>query len=218
MDTVVSIQARMESTRLPGKVLLPIGGTRVLDLVGQRSRDASRVGDPVFALGDNPPNTAVEEWCERTGNRYLVGPEDNLLERHRRVADEIGADVLVRVTGDCPFLPPGETDRVVAEHAGSDARYTTNHVDGMPIGTALDVLDATLLAELAEAGERHPVRRLREHPESYATTFTGNPDWTALSEAHVAVDTPADYWTLTDAVDAVGKDPKAVAEWVAARD
>jgi len=218
MKTVLGVQARMGSTRLPGKVLLSLGNRRVIEWVCTRCQAAEMIDRVVLAIGDESPNDAVTEWSRRAGYRHLVGPESDLLFRHRRVAAESGADTYVRVTGDCPFVPPTEIDRVIQKHKTNDARYTTNHTDSMPIGTAVDVLAPGLLEELSEQGETHPVRSLREHPDTYRVQFTENPDWTELSGAHVAVDTPEDYWMLTDAVDAVGTDPMAVARWVANQD
>jgi spore coat polysaccharide biosynthesis protein SpsF len=205
----------MGSTRLPGKVLLPLGECRVLGWAARRCSAAERVDDLYVTTGRGPENEAITEWCRRAGHHYSTGPEDDLLERHRMVAEAAEADVLVRVTADCPFLPAEEVDRVVAAHREHGAAYTTNHTDRMPIGTAVDVLDADLLEELSELGDTHPVVRLREDPDSWDVHYTDSDELAAFGTAHVAVDTPADYWSLIDAVDAVGSDPLRVARWMA---
>ena len=61
------------------------------------------------------------------------------------------------------------------------------------------------------------MRRLRENPEEWAVVVTPNDQWTAVGEAHTAVDTPADYWQLVDAVKTVGTEPRAVTDWIAER-
>lgn len=213
--TVVSIQARMGSSRLPGKALLDIGGMRVLERVVERATSADNA-DVVVTTANSSPNDAIAEWCRRQGVRCLRGEETDLLGRHRAVAAETGADRLVRITGDCPFVPPTEIDRLLVEQTESDARYVTNVVETMPTGIGVDVIDVTVLDELAALGETHPVLRPRENHDEWGTAFSPNPDWEAYGDAHVAVDTPGDYWTLTDAVAAVGDDPEAVTEWVAA--
>lgn len=211
-----SIQARLGSTRLPGKVMYHLGNRRVIEWVVDRCRTAETVDEVVLAPGDAAPNAALRSLAERRGWRCIPGPEDDLLERHRRVADDIGCDRLVRITGDCPFVPPSEVDRVVEAHERGGDRYTTNVTDSMPVGTAVDVLDAEVLDDLAAEGATHPVARLRDDPERWGTRFTDSPDWTAWGEAHTAVDTPDDYWRLIDAVEAVGTDPCAVTEHLAA--
>jgi len=210
-----SIQARMRSTRLPGKVLLSIGGRRMIDLVRQRCEAALSVDHIVFTIGDEAPNEAIIEWCDRNGHRYVVGPEEDLLVRHRLSLDRTGDDTLVRVTGDCPFVPPSEIDRLVDHHAGNRGTYTSNATDRMPVGTAVDVLDGSVLRELAERGETHPAVPLRESPDEWGSVIDDSAAWAELGAAHTAVDTPADYWTLVDAVQAVGVDPHEVTEWIA---
>jgi spore coat polysaccharide biosynthesis protein SpsF len=84
----------------------------------------------------------------------------------------------------------------------------------MPIGTAVDAIDPDVLAELATVGETHPVKLPRANPEQWNVVWNDNTTWHTVSDAHIAVDTPADYWSLTDAQNAVGDDPFAVAEWL----
>lgn len=217
MTAVVQIQARLGSTRLPGKVLYSLGDRRVLGWVVERARSAEQADDLILTVGDCPENDAIREWCNRHDVSYDTAPEDDLLERHYQAALTADSDPVVRVTGDCPFVPPSEIDRVIQEHEGNDARYTTNLADEMPIGTAVDAIDREVLEELRELGDRHPVRRLRENPEEWAVAVTPNDQWIAVGEAHTAVDTPADYWRLSDAIKAVGDDPRAVTDWVAER-
>jgi len=215
MNPVVQIQARLGSTRLPGKVLYHLGPRRVIDWVVERC-DRARLRDhTVLSIGDRPENDAVHEWCSRTDVDCHSGPEGNLLLRHLRTAERFDSDPVIRITGDCPFVPPSEIDRVVSEHEHNDARYTTNVTEGMPTGTAVDVIDRDVLVELHERGATHPVRRLRDAPDEWGAAFTSASPWVNFSDAHTAVDTPTDYWTLVDAVTAVGGDPLDVTEWVA---
>lgn len=213
----VQIQARLGSTRLPGKVLYPLGSRRVLGWVLERCRRAKTPEGVVLTVGDRPENDAIREWCVRNGLEYETGPEEDLLKRHLKTAEAVDSDPVIRVTGDCPFVPSSEIDRVVREHEQNTATYTTNVTEEMVIGTAVDVIDKAVLEELSELGDDHPVRRLRENPEKWNTTFTPDDQWTTFSETHTAVDTPCDYWLLSDAIDAVGDDPIKVAEWVSKR-
>jgi len=145
MTAVVHIQARLSSTRLPGKVLYPLGTRRVLGWVIERARRAERPTSTILTVGDRPENDAIREWCERNQVIFDTAPEDDLLERHYQAALTADSDPVVRVTGDCPFVPPSEIDRVIAEHEGNDARYTTNLTEEMPMGTAVDAIDRDIL-------------------------------------------------------------------------
>ncbi|MDL0119334.1 hypothetical protein PNQ29_06260 [Halobacterium salinarum] len=220
MDTIVSIQARLGSTRLPGKVLLPIGDYRILEWVVQRALWADTEDmDFMVAIGDNPENKAIEELCCRRSYEYMVGPEDNLLKRHLQVARSGDYDTLIRLTADCPFVPSAEITRTYSHHDASDAVYTRNDWPSdadyvMPTGTAVDVFDVELLERLAAEGAMHPNRRPLESPDKYGVEFAPNKEWGQYGDAHMAVDTPADYWRLVDAFEAVQKAPSDVAEWL----
>lgn len=211
---IVQIQARLGSRRLPGKVLYALGSRRILGWVVERSRSADEPTNIVLTTGDRPENDAIREWCNRNGITCDTGPEENLLKRHLQAAKATDCDPVIRITGDCPFIPPSEIDRVIREHERNNARYTTNHTDQMPIGTAVDVIDRGVLEELDQRGDSHPVRRLRENPEEWDAVFSPNNQWSAFTDVHIAVDTPEDYWKLLDAVKVVGGEPTAVAKWL----
>lgn len=218
MDSVVSIQARLGSTRLPGKVLLHLGERHILDWVVNRALSADLEGtDVVVALGDEPENAAIEELCRRKDYEYIVGPEDDLLERHLQVARSGDYNTLIRLTADCPFVPPSEITRTYTKHEASDAAYTRNDWPSdadrtMPIGTAVDVFDVELLERLAADGATHPNRRPLEDPDTYDVAFAPNEEWGWYGDVHLAVDTPADYWRLVDTVQAAAKSPRRIAE------
>lgn len=217
MYVAASIQARLGSKRLPGKVLFPLGDRRILRWSIDRSQDAETIDETVVAIGDRPENDAIEGYCDRTDIDYIVGPEDDLLERHLGVVEETACDLLVRITADCPFVPSAEIDRVVEEHLSNDTRYTTNVTENMPIGIGVDVIDPSLLREFRSLGETHPVKLARAKPTDWGTVWSDDRIWDSLSDAHLAVDTPTDYWSIVDALEAVGDDSRAVAEWLASR-
>jgi spore coat polysaccharide biosynthesis protein SpsF len=215
MSVIISVQARLGSTRLPGKVLLHLANQRILEWVVERALSAATENvDVIVALGNEPENEALEEFCSRAGYKYVVGPEDDLLQRHLGAARTGQHDTLVRLTADCPFVPSDEIIRVINEHLTNGARYTTNNTDRMPIGTGVDAIDPELLEDLEQHGETHPVKLPRSNPEEWGTVWSDNSSWYPFSDAHIAVDTPEDYWTLSDAIEAVGHDPMDVAEWV----
>jgi len=214
MKTAASVQARLGSTRLPGKVLLHLGERRVVQWVLDRAEATTNINQTIAAIGDRPENEAIIEYCDREEIRTIVGPEENLLARHLAVAEQTDCDLLMRITADCPFVPSAEIDRVVEAHQENGARYTTNNTEAMPIGTAVDVLEPALLADLDELDETHPVKRPRAELDAWQTVREDNPAWHEFGDVHLAVDTPDDYWSLIDAVEAVGDDPRSVAQWL----
>jgi spore coat polysaccharide biosynthesis protein SpsF len=167
-------------------------------------------GSVVIAVGDEPESDAIIEWCRRESHNHLTGPEDDLLARHRLVLERTGADTLVSITGDCPVCPPAEAIRLIDKCQTTDAGDITDLAETMPIGTAVDVIDGDLPNELAAAGETHPVQAIRESPEEHAMRISPNPDLRCVAEAHIAVDTPSDYWRLADAMDEAGPEPQDI--------
>ena len=150
MHIVASVQARLGSTRLPGKVLYHLENRRLLQWAVDRPTAADKIDETVVTIGDQPENDAITEFCERTEIPYNIGPEENLLTRHLNVTSQTNSDLLVRITADCPFVPTSEISRLIQLHLSNDARYTTNGVEEMPIGTAVDVINEQVLEELKD--------------------------------------------------------------------
>lgn len=210
----VQLQARMGSSRLPGKALLHLGHARMVESVYQSCSVAEMIFDVILVTGDDSANDALVEWAERHGISYFVGSESNLLKRHRKAAEDFDTDPVVRVCGDSPFIIPSEIDRIVSEHNKNDADYTTNVADDMPGDTSVDVIDREVLDELAELGDTHPIERLRKEPERWNVEFSSNPNLARFQTVGTDVDTPTEYWRLFDAVNAVGSDPFSVREYL----
>lgn len=114
MKTVAIIQARMESTRLPGKVLADIAGKPMLERVVERTRRASRVDQVVVATSDSPADEVLVALCQRRGWAVVAGSQHDVLARYRQAAEAYQADQIVRITSDCPLIDPGLVDAVVA--------------------------------------------------------------------------------------------------------
>jgi spore coat polysaccharide biosynthesis protein SpsF len=115
MKRVVVVQARMTSTRLPGKVLLDLGGRPVLAEVLRRVRAMKEQDEIIVATTSLASDDPVVELAKREGVRWFRGDELNVLSRFVGAARESRADLIVRITADCPLLDPSESDRVVRE-------------------------------------------------------------------------------------------------------
>ncbi|MGL5820572.1 MAG: cytidylyltransferase domain-containing protein [Sarcina sp.] len=110
------VQARMGSTRLPGKVLKELHGYPMIyhTLVSlQKSRYIDQI---VLATSDKDIDTPLAEYVESLGIDVFRGSEENVLERYKQVADKFAGDVIVRVTGDCPLINPIITDNVITKY------------------------------------------------------------------------------------------------------
>ena len=113
MRIVCIIQARMSSTRLPGKVLLPLAGREVLAHVLERLAVCETIDDFVVATSDQPSDDVLAQWCDRRGVQVFRGSLDDVLDRYYQCALQSRADAVVRITADCPALDPTIVDEVV---------------------------------------------------------------------------------------------------------
>jgi glutamate-1-semialdehyde 2,1-aminomutase/spore coat polysaccharide biosynthesis protein SpsF len=126
----------MNSSRLPGKVLLDVAGKPMLQRVVERVRAARTIDDVVVATTTAPADDAVETFCRRHDIAVFRGHEHDVLDRYHAAARAHAADLIVRVTGDCPLIDPGVIDRVVRafipgvdDYAANVLRYT--YPDGL---------------------------------------------------------------------------------------
>lgn len=152
MGTVAIIQARMGSSRLPGKVLTPLAGDTMLARVVVRLRAARRVDQVVIATSTAALDDAVVREAGRLGCGVHRGSETDVLDRYLGAARSYRADVVVRVTADCPLLDPGVVDEVIAA-LGPDVDYASNtHSRSYPRGLDVEALHRDTLERIARLG------------------------------------------------------------------
>jgi spore coat polysaccharide biosynthesis protein SpsF len=149
MKTVIVIQARLRSTRLPGKILLPLPtGRVVLEEVISRCRQARRAHQIVVAVPDHPDSEVLVPY---TGGATVVyGPEDDVLARYALAAETVGADIVVRITSDCPCVPAVMIDAVIERRNVHALPYACNILpETWPQGYACEAFTMNLLREHA---------------------------------------------------------------------
>ena len=120
---VAVIQARMGSTRLPGKVLKPIAGQPLLWHIVHRLKKCHLLEDIAVATTTNPADEAIVEWCNANDVIVVRGPEDDVLARYALAAEKLDADIIVRVSSDAPFIDAGFVDHLVATLIEQDGDY-----------------------------------------------------------------------------------------------
>ncbi|MEC7276627.1 MAG: glycosyltransferase family protein [Bdellovibrionota bacterium] len=127
MSNIVAIvQARTSSTRLPKKVLEPLGESCMLVEQIKRMQKAKTLSKIVVATSDDPSDDAIEELCKEHDFYYFRGDLNNVLSRYYYCAKEHKADVVVRVTGDCPLIDPILMDQIIEFHLKKHSEYTSN--------------------------------------------------------------------------------------------
>jgi len=126
--TAVIVPARMASTRLPGKVLMPLAGKSVLWHVLTRCRAIPGANLVCCAVPDTAESDALLPQIAAAGAVVARGSETDVLARYRDAARQVGADIIVRVTSDCPVIDPLLCSRVLAQRAATDAGYACNNM------------------------------------------------------------------------------------------
>lgn len=192
------VQARMGSERLPGKVLAAIGGSSMLAHVVARAAACAAIDDVIVATGDRADDDPIEDACLALGVACWRGSPHDVLARYRGAADAHRADVVVRLTADCPLLDPAVIDAVVA--ALVDARdpcdYASNTiVRSFPRGLDAEALWLDTLHRLdrlarAPSAREHVTALVHQRPEWFVcSSVEGAID---ASDLRLTVDTPAD--------------------------
>jgi spore coat polysaccharide biosynthesis protein SpsF len=141
MKVVAFIQARMGSTRLPGKVLMDLAGEPMLARVVNRSRRATTLHEVVVATTTQPADEAIVRLCTERGWPCFRGSEEDVLDRYERAAEAYSAEVIVRITSDCPLIEPAIIDRTVREfmERRPDVGYACNFLPQRTFPRGLDV-------------------------------------------------------------------------------
>ena len=201
MKTGCIIQARMTSSRLPGKVLRTIDyqeGKSVLGSVVERVRASKNLDHFVIACTINEEDDPLVEYAEKEGISYYRGSENDVLDRFYGAATELGYDNIVRITSDCPFLDPAVIDDLIDLFIKGDYQYASNCVRRTyPHGLDCEILTYDVLKWMHENAED---RFYREHVTSYVTSHMDEfrvgslaLDGEDYSKIRITVDTVNDY-------------------------
>lgn len=161
MKIAAIVQARMSSTRLPGKVLLSLGKRTVIDQVFHQLSFSSTIGTTVLATTSDTSDDILAEWGANHQKNVFRGNLDDVLKRYYDAARQFNADVVVRVTGDCPLIDPDVTDLVVERFLKGDLDYASNvQPPTFPDGLDTEVFS---IAALELANREATLHSEREH-------------------------------------------------------
>ena len=191
MKTVAIIQARMGSTRLPGKVLKDLAGDTVLARVVNRTRRARLVDQVVVATSVLPSDDVIVKECERLGVDCFRGDEADVLDRYYQAAQQFLADIVVRITSDCPLIDPELIDITVAAFLERLVDYATNAlVPTYPPGLDVEVFGFEALGRASKFADK-PYQRSHVTPYLYE-----NPGFFKVLSMGADADYSRYRWTL----------------------
>ncbi len=114
MRVIAIVQARMSSSRLPGKVLKLLAGKPVLQHIHDRLYECRSIDEIVFATSKEASDDPIEQFCRGLNVSCFRGSLDDVLDRYYKAAQQYHADIIVRITGDCPVIDPIIVDAVVS--------------------------------------------------------------------------------------------------------
>ncbi|PID02599.1 acylneuraminate cytidylyltransferase [Sporosarcina sp. P2] len=197
MKTIIIIQARMGSTRLPGKILKPLGSTDVLTYVTSRCKKIQGVDEVIVATSTLPQDDAVEAWCQEHTITCLRGSEEDVLDRYVQCARAYTPDYVMRVTADCPFVDYELASCVVASMA--EQRKDVMRLAGtMPRGLAVEMISYDALLQIHEIGQEprhreHVTYYAYEHAEEFQFAEYTVPSDRLHPELRITLDTKEDY-------------------------
>ena len=174
MKTVAIVQARMGSTRLPGKSLMPVAGKPMLAHVLERLGVSRRVDQIIVATSTAPRNAAIVQLAREMGIGAFAGSEEDVLDRYYQAANAAGADIVIRITGDCPLIDPSVVDQAVALFQETSTDYL--RTSEFPRGLDTEVFS---LHNLERAWKETTRDYEREHVTPY---FYRNPEKFNLKE------------------------------------
>jgi glutamate-1-semialdehyde 2,1-aminomutase len=161
MTRVAIVQARMGSVRFPGKVMQTIGGVPLIGLLLQRLAGAQRVDRIVVATSDAPVDAPLATYVRSLGYDVFQGSETDVLDRYYQAAISANADIVVRITGDCPLVDPALVDAVIDALEGQGTDYASN-IEPPTFPDGLDV-EAVRMDALARAWREATAADDREH-------------------------------------------------------
>lgn len=189
------VQARMGSTRLPDKVMRPIHGVPMIELLIRRLARSRRLDGIILATSIDPRNEPLADHVRGMGYEVFQGSETDVLDRYYQAARPHRPDAVVRITGDCPLIDPELVDLVIGCYEAEHADYATNtmpptYPDGLDTEVfAFAALEAAMARASTPEQREHVTPFIRESPAFRRVNVASKVDYSGLR------------WTVDEAAD-----------------
>lgn len=206
MRIVAIVQARMDSTRLPGKVLKEVLSRPLLSYQIERMKQSKLIDEVIIATTPNN-NQKIIELCEKEGVNYFIGSEQDVLARYYNTAKKYAADIVVRMTSDCPLIDPVIVDKVITMYRSGQYDYVSNTIErtfprGMDVEVfSIEVLERAFNKAEIEYEREHVTPYLYMNPNRFSIGQLTQQDNT--SEIRLTVDTPEDFTVIRHIIEAL---------------
>ncbi len=171
-NVVAIIQARMGSTRLPGKVMMPIVGKPMLWHVIERVKRCKNIDSIVVATTSKKENNPIIELAKKCKVEIFIGSENDVLDRYYQAATKFNADIIVRITADCPLINPNTIDKMINLCLKENADYICGHPDFHSIEQGVEVVSFAALKKMMNMATKdyqkeHVTIYIKENPELF---------------------------------------------------
>ena len=225
------IQARMGSTRLPGKVMMDLCGSPVIEHVIKRLNESKLIDKLIIATTEDENNKPIIDFCINNNIDYFIGSEDDVLDRYYQTAIDNNVneeDIIIRITSDCPLIDPFVVDKVIEEHISNKNDYTANVIEcTYPDGLDCEVFnfnvlkDAWINANLSSQRE-HVTLYIRDNPDKFKLgnvkndedlsclrwTLDEKEDFIFIREVYKNLFNEDSFFTMDDIVQLLNEKPK----------
>jgi spore coat polysaccharide biosynthesis protein SpsF len=198
MTVVATIEARMTSKRLPGKVMANCRGISMLERLATRLRSVSNIDEVLIATTTNSEDDIVVELASNLGVRFFRGSEDNVFDRVIQAATFAGADTVVEITGDCPLLDPVLVEQMVEIFRCNSIDYLSNcESPSFPAGMEIQVVSLQALIKSYQMtnsvlDREHVTLHIRKNPQQFRQMHLIAPLSLRFPELSVTLDESAD--------------------------
>ena len=207
MKTVATIEARITSSRLPGKVLLPVAGMPMLLHLVRRLRSVPSIDEIVLATTTNDSDDILVDFSLKNSISYFRGSEEDVMTRVIEAADSVDAELIVEITGDCPIIDPEIVEQTIRMFHANQADYVSNaHIRSFPDGMdtqvfRLDTLKRCALMTSDKLDHEHVTLHIRNHPELFSHVHLVAPPELHWPELGLTLDEIADYELLVHIIE-----------------
>ncbi len=204
MKIVATIEARMDSSRLPGKILKEVYGKPMLERLVERVRRAKLIDEIVVATTTAPNDQATVEACQKMGVKCFRGSSEDVLDRVLKAAQTHKADLIVELTGDCPLLDPEIIDSVISRYLENGYDYVSNVIERtFPRGMDTQVFSVKVLERVNRLTQdpvdhEHVSLYIYEHPETFQLGNVAAPAELRRPELRLTVDTQEDLMLVRE--------------------
>mgnify|MGYP003986334339 FL=1 len=207
------IQARMGSTRFPGKSLRPIAGLPLLEHIINRLKQVPEIDLILLAIPENETESPLIEFAHRLHIPLFQGSEEDVLDRFIKAGESVQTEHLVRVCGDNPLIDIPLLRSLIQAHLTDKADYTLPQ-DPVPLGSACEVVRLAALKKINELAKRsiyreHVTTWFHEHPSSFRIKRINVPDYLKNHTFRLTVDTDQDFQIMDELFNNLSHSPES---------